>query len=65
MTNAVVLMNMIRSEQEVPGRQYRQQSGQFAYCITSGIRIEEREAYFAQAAQWGWTLVMSLKKEIG
>lgn len=61
--NAVVLMNMISSEQEVAWKSVAPRIGRFSCCITSGVRVEELEAYLARAARLGWKLVDQIQEE--
>ncbi len=61
--NAVVLINMIRSEQEVAWQMTKCSLINPTIAITSGVRVEEREEYLAQAAQWGWKLQEEREEE--
>lgn len=47
----ILLMNMIRSEQEVAYKGYKVHR-----AFTSGILVEERELYLARTTAWGWQL---------
>lgn len=59
-TPSLILMNMIRSEQEIAWKSLPSLHSQKSLCLTSGIRQEERDIYLAQTSAWGW----SLEKEI-
>lgn len=59
-TPPLILMNMIRSEQEIAWNSLPSLHTQKNLCLTSGIQQEERDIYLAQALAWGW----SLEKEI-
>lgn len=59
----LVVMNMIRSEQEVAWMATVPFVKDFAYCVTSGVRCEEREEYLAQTVRWGWLLVEEQEEE--
>lgn len=54
--SVLILMNMISSEQQVAWASLPSLHRQSAECLTSGIRIEEREKYLAQTTEWGWSL---------
>jgi ribosomal protein L11 methyltransferase len=52
----LILMNMIRSEQQAAWSSLTGLHSQSGDLLTSGIRVEEREIYLDQMAQWGWFL---------
>lgn len=54
--SVLILMNMIQSEQLVAWSSLPSLHAQPAQLLSSGIRIEEREAYLAQMSQQGWIL---------
>jgi ribosomal protein L11 methyltransferase len=54
----ILLMNMIRSEQEIAYKGFKT-----AFSITSGILSEERELYLALTTKWGWKLVSEKEEE--
>lgn len=53
---ALILMNMIRTEQQTAWNSLQCLHHQPAEIITSGIRSEERAIYLQQTANWGWIL---------
>lgn len=53
----LILMNMIRSEQEAAWKSLPFRQAQQGECLTSGILAEERNAYLDQTTRWGWTLL--------
>ncbi len=52
----LMLMNMIRTEQQTACSSLTVLQSQSGELLTSGIRIEEREIYLDQMARWGWSL---------
>lgn len=60
----LILMNMIRTEQQEAWSSLTSLHRQSAKILTSGIRIEERTLYLDQVAQWGWSL-QEEKEELG
>lgn len=52
----IILMNMIQSEQQTAWSSLPSLHAQAGECLTSGIRIEERNSYLALTAQRGWSL---------
>lgn len=59
----VALMNMIFSEQVAAWESLSAIHGNVAEIITSGIRVEEREAYLKQCQNWGWVPREELEQE--
>jgi ribosomal protein L11 methyltransferase len=57
------LMNMIQSEQQVAWSSLPALHTQAGIWLTSGIRLEGRDAYLAQVAQWGWVLKEEQQEE--
>lgn len=55
-------MNMIQSEQMIVWESLETIRGQFKRWVTSGIRVEEREAYLAQTALWHWKCLEERKE---
>lgn len=51
---ALILMNMIQSEQQVAWESLPLLHDQPAEYITSGIRVEDRDEYLALTSSWGW-----------
>lgn len=60
---SLILMNMIRSEQEVAWNSLPSLHAQKNLCLTSGIRQEERDLYLAQTLTWGWILEKEIQEE--
>jgi len=58
----VVLMNMIRTEQESAWNALPQPFP-FKTCITSGVMAEERSHYQKQTHRWGWKLQSEIEQE--
>lgn len=56
--NPIFLMNMILSEQRV----VRPQHFQGKLWIISGILVSQKQAFFSQAKEWGWTVVREMQK---
>jgi ribosomal protein L11 methyltransferase len=52
----LILMNMIQSEQQLAWNSLPSLHPQPSECLTSGIRIEERERYLDLTTQWNWKL---------
>lgn len=52
----LILMNMIRTEQQAAWSSLTVLHCQSGQLLTSGIRTEERKVYLEQMAQWGWFL---------
>lgn len=59
----IVVMNMIRSEQEQAWKSLKASHSQIKMCLTSGVLVDERSDYLEQTKQWGWTLVEETQKE--
>lgn len=57
------LMNMIQSEQQVAWSSLPTLHTQAGVWLTSGIRLEERDAYLAQVTRWGWILKEEQQEE--
>lgn len=53
----LILMNMIRSEQEAAWESLPFRHVERADCITSGILAEERSHYIDLTRKWGWALM--------
>lgn len=60
----LILMNMIYSEQREARHSLPSLHMQSGECLTSGIRIEERDLYLTMTTEWGWSL-QSEKEEMG
>lgn len=60
----LILMNMIMSDQQNAWNSLSQLHNQQSECLTSGIRIEEREQYLEQTEKWKWSLVNE-REEMG
>jgi ribosomal protein L11 methyltransferase len=59
----VILMNMIRSEQEVAWQSLKQIHQISGICLTSGIMMNEREEYLQQTRKWNWKLISEVESE--
>lgn len=62
-SHAIVVMNMILSEQREAWLGLSQLHHVKGWVLTSGIREEEREQYLALARQWGWKLIDESEEE--
>jgi ribosomal protein L11 methyltransferase len=60
---AVVLMNMIRSEQLVAWASLSQLHHLPGESLVSGVLEEERDTYCEQCRDWGWTLLEEIEEE--
>ena len=58
---AIMLMNMIRSEQKVAYKSLKHKN--FEIACTSGVLAEERELYLKETASWGWKLLDIQEKD--
>ena len=61
--NVVVLMNMIRSEQQVAWASLPQLHQLPGEAIVSGVLEEERDLYCEQCRLWGWALLEEIEEE--
>lgn len=59
----IVLMNMIRTEQEIAWASLPKLHHNFSMIITSGILTEEREIYLKQCSAWDWHLLDEIEEE--
>lgn len=53
----VILMNMIRAEQEEAWEGLPSLHHHHAHCLTSGILTEQKNSYLEWVRQWGWKAV--------
>lgn len=63
MQKPLILINMIRSEQEIAWEQIKDVFSHKIEIISSGVRVEEREDYLKTAASRKWTLVEEASEE--
>lgn len=61
--SAVILMNMIRSEQKIAWDSLPQLHHLPGECLVSGILETERKEYLKQCKRWGWRLQEEITEE--
>lgn len=61
--HTVILMNMIRSQQNEAWASLPQLHGYPMICFTSGILVSERDDYIQECTQKGWELVAECQEE--
>lgn len=62
-SSAIILMNMIHTEQKVAWESLPQIHHLSGECLVSGILESERQAYLEQSKRWGWRLQEELAAE--
>lgn len=58
-----VLINMISSEQMIAWNSIKDKIQGYQVIYSSGIPIEEKEAYLNLTSQWGWKVINTLEKD--
>lgn len=60
---AIMLINMIESEQKIACNSLASMFPYFSTAIASGILKEARDTYLALCSKWGWTLIQEEEEE--